>query len=422
MLFLVSPLLFTIGCGGMGSASPDGALKCDPSNGDITLPDGFCAIVVADDLGRARHLAVTDEADIYVAFQRGEAGVMALRDTDGDGRADVKMPFGDHFGTGIEVHDGYLYFGTDNSVLRYKFTPGELVPEGAYEAIVEGFPEQRQHAAKPLAFDDEGHLFVNVGGPSNACQQEDRKEGSRGMDPCPLREWQASVWRFDAKRAGQTQRGDGHRFSLGIRHAVALAWDPVSKALYAVQHGRDQLDTMWPDLFDATANAENPAEEFLRLADGADFRWPHCYFDGRQGKKVLAPEYGGDGHKVGDCGEAPEPLVAFPAHWGPNDLIFYTGDQFPPKYHAGAFVAFHGSWNRAPLPQGGYNVVFVPMRDGRPSGPWEVFADGFKGRDPLESPRDARFRPTGLAQGPDGSLYISDSLKGRIWRVIHKGE
>lgn len=118
---------------------------------------------------------------------------------------------------------------------------------------------------------------------------------------------------------------------------------------------------------------------------------------------------------------APDTLVALPAHWGPNDLLFYTGEQFPERYRSGAFIAFHGSWNRAPFPQGGYNVVFVPMRDGAVTGDWEVFADGFQGEDELMSPRDATYRPTGLAQGPDGSMYISDSVTGRIWRVVYTG-
>ena len=396
--------------------------SCNPDNGGITLPDGFCAGVFADGLGYARHLAVSDSGDVYVALRQGEGGgVVALRDNDGDGRADEETRFGDHYGTGLRLHDGYLYFGTNDTVLRYELPSGQLVPTGEAEVVVSGFPEQRQHAVKPMTFDDAGNMYVNVGGPSNACQEEARTEGSPGLNPCPQREWQASIWRFDAGRAGQTQQSDGHRFSSGIRNSVAIAWDPASKAVFVLQHGRDQLDQLWPDLFDEQANAENPAEEFLKLEDGADFMWPFCYYDEALGKKVLAPEYGGDGQKVGDCDMAPEPLVAFPAHWGPNDLLFYTGDQFPTRYRGGAFIAFHGSWNRAPLPQGGYNVLFVPMADGAVTGDWEVFADGFKGEERLMDPRDAVYRPTGVAEGPDGSLYFSDSVTGRIWRVVYTG-
>jgi mono/diheme cytochrome c family protein len=169
-------------------------------------------------------------------------------------------------------------------------------------------------------------------------------------------------------------------------------------------------------------NADLPAEEFLMLDDGADFGWPYCYYDPFQESKVLAPEYGGDGVIRGKCEQKTDPIMAFPAHTAPNDLLFYTGDQFPERYREGAFIAFHGSWNRAPLEQKGYYVVFVPFSGGFPSGDWEVFADGFTGKDVLMNPGDAEHRPTGLAVGPDGSLYISDSRSGTIWRVVFTGE
>src|ERR1043166_789852 len=140
-----------------------------------------------------------------------------------------------------------------------------------------------------------------------------------------------------------------------------------------------------------------------------------------QGKKLLNPEYGGDGKKEGNGGQYEQPLVAFPAHWAPNDLLFYTGDQFPEHYKNGAFIAFHGSTIRAPYSQAGYFVAFVPFKDGKPSGQWEVFADGFAGMDTIVNTTDAECRPMGLAEGPDGSLYISDSKKGKIWRIMYKG-
>jgi mono/diheme cytochrome c family protein len=104
-------------------------------------------------------------------------------------------------------------------------------------------------------------------------------------------------------------------------------------------------------------------------------------------------------------------------------MVRYDGTQFPEKYRGGAFIAFHGSWNRAPKPQKGYNVTFVPFDDkGMPTGSYEVFADGFAGRDEFTAPRDARFRPGGVAVGPDGSLYVSDTEKGRVWRIFYTGE
>jgi glucose/arabinose dehydrogenase len=112
--------------------------------------------------------------------------------------------------------------------------------------------------------------------------------------------------------------------------------------------------------------------------------------------------------------------MAFPGHLAPNDLLFYTGDMFPEKYKDGAFIAFHGSWNRAPEPQKGFFVVFVPFNGAIPTGDWEVFADGFAGVDTVNSTRDAKYRPCGLAQGPDGSLYVTDDVKGRVWRILYQ--
>ena len=161
-----------------------------------------------------------------------------------------------------------------------------------------------------------------------------------------------------------------------------------------------------------------PSEEFLMLEDGADFGWPYCYYDHLQGKKVLAPEYGGDRNTTGRCESTTDPILGFPGHLAPNDLLFYHSEQFPERYRNGAF---HGSWNRAPEPQEGYFVVFVPFEGALPSGDWEVFADGFSQLDEVESPRDAVYRPCGLAVGPDGSLYVNDSNQGRIWRIFYSG-
>jgi mono/diheme cytochrome c family protein len=249
-----------------------------------------------------------------------------------------------------------------------------------------------------------------------------RTKGSPGMDPCPILEYAGGVWRFDASTPGQDQLRDGTRYATGIRHAVAICWNPVADRLYAVQHGRDQLHQFFPEMYDTQASAELPAEEFLALEEGSDFGWPYCYYDPFTSSKVLAPEYGGDGIITDRCESKTDPIMAFPAHTAPNDLLFYTGDQFPDRYRNGAFIAFHGSWNRAPMEQEGYYVVFVPFSEGLPSGDWEVFADGFSGLETVMNPRDAEHRPMGLALGPDGSLYISDSRKGTIWRIIYTGE
>lgn len=390
----------------------------------LQLPDGFAATVFADQLGVARHIAVRDNGDVYIALRRlfEGHGIVALRDTDDDGRADQIERFGEFAGSGIGIYQNFLYFATDSAVMRYRLREGELLPEDEPEMMIEGFPEQSQHAVKPFTFDDQGHIYVDVGAPSNACQQKTRTPGTPGLDPCPQLERQAGIWRFDAEQPGQAQQADGFRYATGIRHAVAHDWNFEVGELYVVQHGRDQLHQLWPDLFTQEQSAELPAEEFQLVTEGANFGWPYCYWDQFQNKRVLAPEYGGDGKETGRCAEFDEPILAFPGHWAPNDLIFYTGDQFPEKYRNGAFIAFHGSWNRAPLEQQGYFVAFVPMEGSKPAGEWERFADGFSGQEKISSPGDARYRPTGLAVAPDGSLYVSETEEGRVWKITYQGD
>ncbi|MFP4622287.1 MAG: PQQ-dependent sugar dehydrogenase [Bacteroidales bacterium] len=391
---------------------------------ELDLPSGFQAVVVAEDLGNGRHLTVRDNGDVYLQLRQShdKGSTVAMRDTDGDGSADEIRYFADLPGTGIGIHDGYLYTSTTTTIQRFQFEGDQLLPDQNPETIIKGFPEQNQHAAKPFTFDGNGNIYVNVGGPSNACMEQTRTQGSPGQDPCPQLERHAGIWRFGDTRSGQTQLDDGYHYATGIRHAVALRWNPVADKLYAVQHGRDQLSQFFPDMYSTEDNAKLPAEEFLLVEDGSNFGWPYCYYNQIKEKKLLAPEYGGDRKKVGRCADMDDPIMGFPGHYAPNDVLFYTGDQFPEKYRNGAFIAFHGSWNRAPHEQEGYNVVFVPFDGEKPSGDWEVFADGFAGLDEVESPGDAKYRPTGVAVGPDGSLYVSDSNTGKIWKITYTGE
>lgn len=395
-------------------------------NDELELPEGFRAIVVAEklDVRPARHIAVRDNGDVYIntgSDQQGRA-IAALRDSDGDGHADIFRYFDSYRGTGLAIHNGYLYASSDSEVYRYPFgRADELLPVGKAELMVSGFPRQTEHASKGLAFDTHGYLYVSVGAPSNACMIKHRTAGSPGQDPCPQLTRQAGVWRFAADKPGQTQQKDGVRYATGLRNPMAMDWNREIDSLFVMQHGRDQLGMFWPTLYDDEQNAELPAEELFQVSRDDDFGWPYCYFDHLQGLKVLAPEYGGDGKKIGRCANKKAPVVGFPGHLAPNDFLFYTGLQFPKKYRTGAFIAFHGSWNRAPLEQKGYFVVFVPLKDGKLRGAWEVFADNFAREESIQSPANARFRPTGLAQGPDGSLYITDSVKSRVWRIVYTG-
>lgn len=425
LVFLTCGFLLTACGGGSETEVEENTyFKADEEQGGLNLAPGMQAYVIAEDIGKGRHLAVNEQGDIYLKLREPheKGGIVALRDTDGDGRADEIEYFGDYGGTGMAFYNGFLYASNDSTVFRYSFEGTSLLPINATspDTIVSGFNSQTSHASKSITFDDEGNLYVNVGAPSNACQQEDRTQGSPAMDPCPLLELHGGVWRFDAERTGQTQMDDGHRFSTGIRNAVALGFNPSDGHVYAVQHGRDMLNGLFPDLYDEKENAETPAEEMFKLTDGANFGWPYCYYDPSQNKKILAPEYGGDRQKVGQCEDMEQPVMTFPAHWAPNDVLFYTGDQFPEQYRGSALVAFHGSWNRAPLEQKGYFVAFVPFENGKPTGTHEALAEGFAGVSKIESPGDAAHRPTGLAQAPDGTIIVSDSNTGKLWRIFYQ--
>jgi len=403
----------------------------DADNGGLVLPAGFNALVVVDSVGPTRHLAVNENGDLYVKLRviDGTLGNVALRDTTGDGKADLSVRWGNYpndgsFATGMRIHDGYLYFSSERVIYRQRLDPSSLVPPGNPEVILRDHHPIQWHNAKSLAFDKEGGMYVTFSAPTNVCEDWTTISGKetfgvKGYYPCPQLFDQGGIWRFDAGRVNQLQ-SDGKRYATGLRSIVAMAWNDEDNTLYAVQHGRDYLYGHDTVNFTPWQNTVLPAEEFMQVKEGDDFGWPYGYFDHYQGKRMLAPEYGGDGKKT--AGGYANPLMGLPAHWAPNDLLFYRGEQFPARYRNGAFVAFHGSTNRNPYPQGGYVVAFIPFSEGKPTGKWEVFADGFAGRDTLRTMEEASFRPMGLSEGPDGSLYISESKKGRIWRIMFTGD
>jgi glucose/arabinose dehydrogenase len=411
----VSLLLLMVCCKNHSEASD--------TQSDLKLQSGFISEVVADSLGEARHIAINSNGDIYVSLsiQKNNGGIVGLRDTNNDGKADIIKYFGSLTGTGIHIYKGYLYLGTDTAVIRYKLAEGELVPDLNYEVIASGFTKESQHGTKSIAFDNEDNLYVSVGAPSNACQTSDRTPGVKGMDPCPLLERYGGIWRFKADVKNQDQVRDGFRYATGIRNAVAVYWNTSVNQLYALQHGRDQLSQLWPEYYTEDDGVNLPAEEFFRVNEGSDFGWPYCYYDQNQSKKLLSPEYGGNGKEVGRCKDKDQPIMAFPGHFAPNDLIFHSGKGVPDKYKNGAFIAFHGSWNRAPQKQEGYLVAFVPFQGNTPSGTWQVFADKFAQEEIIKSPSDAKHRPCGLAEATDGSLLVVDSVTGKLWKISYKG-
>jgi glucose/arabinose dehydrogenase/cytochrome c553 len=408
----------------------------DPYNGGMFLPVGFEALVVVDSIGPTRHITVSDNGDIYAQLQRSDngKGTIGLRDLDDDGKADSIVHFGDFIdkgrgATGITIHNRYLYTSTKKHIFRNKMMPGELVPNGKTEVVLTDMDpnvESNWHTTKPLAFDDEGNMYVPFGSPSDACQDMNLYgpvgiPNGKGLDPCPELEKHAGIWQFDADKIGLTQE-DGTRFATGIRSVVGIEWNPKDESLYAVGNGIDNFHTIYPEIFSQWQAAVLPSEKLMKIKKGSNYGWPYAYYDQIQKKNVLQPGYGGDGKIVGKASEYDEPAIGFPGHWAPMDVMFYDGNQFPKRYNNGAFVAFHGSTDRAPYPMAGFIVCFVPFDDnGQPTGNWEVFADGFASVEVVANTSDAIYRPMGLSTGPDGSIYISESNKGKIWRVMYKG-
>jgi glucose/arabinose dehydrogenase/cytochrome c5 len=401
----------------------------------LSLPRGFCATVFADRIGHARQMAVGPDGTLYVNTWSGvyyandkphDGGfLVALKDTKGAGKADVRVRFGPSFtegahgGTGIWRYKNWIYAEANDKIVRYDIGSGPPASGARPEVVLSGMPITGDHPMHPFAIDAEGSLFVSMGSATNDCEAKNRMPHSRGNDPCTELETRAGVWRYDANELGQTFSPKERYFS-GSRNTEGFDFDSAGR-LIVTQHGRDQLHEDWPELFTAEQGFELPAEQIMVAKGGAWYGWPNCYFDPRRKRLVLAPEYGGDGgEKIGVCEKAEAPIAHYPAHWAPNDLKIYRGSLFPEAYSGGAFIAFHGSWNRAPGPQGGYNVVFQPLADGKPAGDYIIFADGFAGR--YKEPGRAAHRPSGLAVAPDGSLFISDDQAGRIWRVTYAGD
>ena len=422
------------------SKAPSAAVKpaakasaCAKDDSGLVLPPGFCATVFADDIGHARHMAVSPANVVYVNTWSGryygnakshDGGfLVALQDKSGHGKADVVERFGETVqsggrgGTGIYIYNSGLFVEINDRIVRYKLPSGSLVPTDAPATVVSGLPLTGDHPMHPFVIDAQGAMYVDVASATNACQTKNRIPKSPGDDPCKELETRAGIWLYDANKTDQ-RFSAADRYATGIRNGEGFAIDAAG-LIYVSQHGRDQLYANWPEFYTPDQEATLPAEQFVHLQRGSDYGWPECYYDTFVQKLVLAPEYGGDGKKIGVCAEKVAPVAAFPAHWAPNGMVRYDQKQFPERYRNGVFVAFHGSWNRAPYPQGGYNVVFQPLSDGHVSGPCEIFADGFAGA--IKTPSGAAHRPSGVAVGPDGALYVSDDVRGRIYRITYSG-
>jgi glucose/arabinose dehydrogenase len=375
---------------------------------DLKLPAGFKSTVVAEGFGGARHIVVNKQGGLYVKLSRLKdgKGIYYLKDTNGDGKLDVVASFGDYTGTGIFIKNDYLYASSNEEVFRYKLdAKGEVTNPDKPEKIITGLVNRNRDNSKSIAVDNNSNIYVNVGSYNNGCLIEPKS--TVAPNPCPLLDSVGGIWQFKVNKLNQTYK-DGVLYGTGFKNTVGLDWNTKTNSLFILPHGRDVLDT-YPQYFTKEQNTLLPSETMFEVKKGSNGGWPYAYYDHKQKKHILAPEYGGDGKKPATV-KAQAPVVALPAHLAPNGLLFYTGNMFPAHYKNGAFIAFHG--NSAELKKG-YFVGFVPFNANKASGNFEVFADNF-------TTTNNPHRPCGLAQAPDGSLYVTDDTKGTIYKIEYK--
>jgi glucose/arabinose dehydrogenase len=399
----------------------------------LTLLPGFHAAVVAEGLGPIRHLAVRSNGNIYVSTPQNQdpakSGIIALH-LDANHHAEQSQHFGSvDGGTGIRFHNDHLYASTPSGVYRFAFRGSELIPSREPEAIVDGMPASHpgfNRVNRPIAFDGKGNLYVALDASANLCTVQTQPPPGQplpttppvGLTPCPDLGTRAGVWRFDANKHGQKFPTDGEPWATGIRDIDSLDWSPADGHLYGIMHGRDNTHRYWPDLVSADDD-DHIGDEMHRITKVTDFGWPYTYYDGSRNTRLIAPEYGGDGKQTAPPGKYSSPVLTFHSRRSaPVDLLFYSGSAFPRPYRGGAFIVLHGTQNK-----NGYDVVFVPFdRSGKAGAP-TVFADGFAAFDLTATSRaPAVYRPIGIAEAPDGSLYIADSQKGRIWRIAYQDD
>ncbi len=359
-----------------------------PPHPTLNVPAGFVVNVFAEGLDRPRWLALTPTGDVLVTETRRNR-IQLLRDTNGDGVADVQKTFA-QAQNGIDIPFGMafskdaFFLGNTAAVLRFPYQPGQQQLTGTGQKITDlpGGGYNQHWTRNVIVSPDRTKLYVTIGSRSN-------------LDEEPLPRASVQVMNLDGSNR-QT-------FASGLRNPVGLAFHPTTHALYTTVNERDTLgDDLVPDYL-------------TRLQAGQFYGWPYAYLT----RDRLDPNHVRNGHSVRPdlAAQTQTPDVLFQAHSAALGLQFYDGKTFPETYRNGAFVAFRGSWNRD---QGtGYKVVFVPFNaSGRPQGYYEDFLTGF-----LVYPTgpDTWGRPVGLLVLRDGSLLVTEEGNGRIYRIQYKG-
>ncbi|WP_211109914.1 PQQ-dependent sugar dehydrogenase [Azospirillum oleiclasticum] len=343
----------------------------------LSHPAGFSVSRFADGLGAPRLMAVADDGAVYVT-RRAPGDVVMLRDTDGDGRADqtrtvLELPMVH----GIAIHGRTLYLATVTELFRAELKPDGSVGEPV--RIIGDLPDGGQHPNRSLGVGPDGKLYVGVGSTCNACPEINPEN--------------ATILRVEPDGSGRAI------VAKGLRNTIGFGWEPTTGVLYGMDQGIDWL-----------GDDEQP-EEFNRIEEGKDYGWPYVFSDRKINPALKPPGRNPDAYAKG----TEQPILYYTAHAAPMQMVFYNGHGFPPEYRDDAFVAMHGSWNRA-MPSG-YEVVRVRFDDGKPVAV-EPFVGGFLSRQD-DGSWTAFGRPVGLAVAKDGALLVSDDANGVIHRVAY---
>ena len=256
------------------NACKDANKPANSDNAGLTLEPGFSAVAVAEKLGSARHFVITPENDIYVhlASPVHGKGILVLH-IDGD-KTTLKTSFADYGGTGIAIKNGYLYASNNTEVFRYKLNAQEEVIDPDHpERIVKGLLSRRMHEPKAICLDNDGNIYVNIGAYSNICSDYDPNKTG-----CPILDSAAGIWQFKVDKPDQTY-GDGVHYGWGLRNVVGLAWNQQDNQLFVMQHGRDALHDLFPNLYTVHQSAELPAECMFAIKKGDNAGWPYVYYD-----------------------------------------------------------------------------------------------------------------------------------------------
>jgi glucose/arabinose dehydrogenase len=338
-----------------------------------TVPEGFKINIFAADFKGPRWMVIAPNGDIFLA-DTAAGKVVVLRDPQHTGSAQQNEVFASGLREpyGIVFHDDYVYVGDTDALLRFKYDPKTSKRLGEPEHLMD-LPTGG-HSTRSLSLTPDGaHLLVGIGSASNISIESDTRRAA------------ITICDFDGKNA--------RLYATGIRNPTGIALEPKTKVLWTSVNERDGLGN---DL---------PPDYFTSVKDGAFFGWPYSYIGDNVDPRVKP-------QKPELVAKATVPDVLLGAHRAPLQFAFYTGDQFPASYRGGAFVAEHGSWNRSP--RAGYQVVFVPFKDGKPSGEPTPFLTGLV-PDPNKS--EVYGRPVGVAVTTDGSLLVSDDMAGTVYRI-----